>query len=188
MLNRLLGSEKQILLSRRELGILISEHAEQDDSELDEDEVEIIRGALQLSEKHVRDIMTPIEKLYWLTPDSRLTPDIIDQIKAKSYSRIPVFSPDLTVSFGFILMKDLVNIDFDDQIIGVDELQIYPSNPIGSMMALDTLFRKFISSGTHLIPVERNDRVIGAVTIEDLLEEILQHEIQDETDRSRNRT
>jgi metal transporter CNNM len=187
LLDSLLGDETQVLLSRNELGILMSEHTEQDGSELDEDEVEIIRGALQLSEKQVRDIYTPIQKVYWLSPDSELTPDRIDEIKAKGYSRIPIFNPGLTVSYGVMLMKDLVDIDFDNELIRVSELHIYPSQIVGSMTALDTLFRRFINSGTHLLPVEKNDKIIGVVTIEDLLEEILQHEIEDETDRSRNR-
>jgi CBS domain containing-hemolysin-like protein len=55
------------------------------------------------------------------------------------------------------------------------------------MTALDTLFRKFINGGTHLFPVERDDRIIGIVTIEDLLEEIVGHEIEDETDRKRRK-
>jgi CBS domain containing-hemolysin-like protein len=56
---------------------------------------------------------------------------------------------------------------------------------VGSMTALDTLFRKFIGGGAHLIPVEKDDRIVGIVTIEDLLEEIVGHEIEDETDRKK---
>ena len=55
------------------------------------------------------------------------------------------------------------------------------------MTALDTMFRKFINAGTHLIPIEKDDEIIGIVTIEDLIEEILGHEIEDETDRKKAR-
>jgi CBS domain containing-hemolysin-like protein len=85
-------------------------------------------------------------------------------------------------------MKDLVDINFDDEAMRVDELTLYLSQVVGSMTALDTLFRKFINGGTHLLPVERDDKIVGIVTIEDLLEEILQHEIEDETDRAKNRS
>lgn len=51
------------------------------------------------------------------------------------------------------------------------------------MTALDTMFRKFIGAHSHLIPVERNDRIIGVVTIEDIIEEIVGQEIEDETDQ-----
>ena len=67
----------------------------------------------------------------------------------------------------------------------VQDLTLYPVQVVGSMTALDTLFRKFIAGGTHLIPVEKDDHIIGVVTIEDLLEEIVGHEIEDETDRAK---
>jgi CBS domain containing-hemolysin-like protein len=50
------------------------------------------------------------------------------------------------------------------------------------MTALDTMFRKFIAAHSHLMPVEREDEIVGIVTIEDLIEEIIGHEIEDETD------
>jgi metal transporter CNNM len=187
LLDKMLGKELLPIQSRHELGMLIGEHLKNDQSELDEDEVEIMQGALTLSEKHVRDIMTKIRNAYWLTPGTIIDADIIDEIKAKGYSRIPILDQNLTRSYGVLLMKDLVDIDFDDEPQKIEDLPLYPSQIVGSRTALDTLFRKFIVSGTHLLPVERDDHIVGIVTIEDLLEEIVGHEIEDETDRQKNR-
>lgn len=187
LLDRLFPLERARLHNRRELGLLITEHLSDDSSELDEDEIEIMRGALGLSEKRVRDIMTDIRHTYWITPDTELTDAKIDEIKAKGFSRIPVFNAKLTKCYGLLLMKDLVDVDFDDHLYHLDELPLHPVKLVGSMTALDTLFRKFIAAGAHLIPVERDDEIIGIVTIEDLLEEIIGHEIEDETDRQKQR-
>jgi CBS domain containing-hemolysin-like protein len=170
------------------LGLLITEHLADGSSELDEDEVEIMRGALQLSEKRVRDIMTDIRHTYWITPDTKLSSEKIDEIKEKGFSRIPVFNTKLTKCYGLLLMKDLVDIDFDEHAYRPEEIPLHPAQLVGSMTALDTMFRKFISAGTHLVPVEKDDEIIGIVTIEDLLEEIIGHEIEDETDRQRHKS
>jgi metal transporter CNNM len=185
LLDRLFPRQRAKLQSRHELGLLITEHLANDSSELDEDEVEIMRGALQLSEKRVRDIMTDVRHTYWITPDTELTGDKIDEIKEKGFSRIPVFDPKLTKCYGLLLMKDLVDIDFDEHTYRPEDIPLHPTQLVGSMTALDTMFRKFINAGSHLIPIERDDAIIGIVTIEDLLEEIIGHEIEDETDRQR---
>jgi metal transporter CNNM len=183
LLDRLFPRTRSKLQSRSELGLLITEHLTNESSELDEDEVEIMRGALLLSEKRVRDILTDIRYTYWLTPETVLDDPRIDEMKAKGYSRIPIFDSSLSKCYGVLLMKDLVDIDFEERRYLVEDLTLYPSQLVGSMTALDTMFRRFISSGTHLIPVERDDKIIGIVTIEDLIEEIVGHEIEDETDR-----
>jgi metal transporter CNNM len=185
-LDAALGKEVAPLQSRHELGLLIGEHAENDESELDENEVDIIRGALKLSEKRVRDIMTPLSKVYWLTPDTVIDEHTIDDIKLHGWSRIPVLSRQRTEVYGILLMKNLVDINFDDRSYVLHELPLNPTQTVGSMTALDTLFRKFISARSHLMPVEKDDRIVGIVTIEDLLEEIIGHEIEDEADRARH--
>jgi len=187
LLDKLLGTEPAHIQSRRELGILIGEHLTNHNSELDDDEVEIMQGALSLSEKRVRDIMTKIRNVYWLTPGTLIDAEKIDEIKSKGYSRVPIFDSKLTRCYGILLMKDLVDVDFDDNPPTVEDLPLYPAQIIGSMTALDTMFRKFIGAGTHLLPIERDDYIVGIVTIEDLLEEIVGHEIEDETDRAKNR-
>lgn len=187
LLDSLFGEEKAALQSRRELGMIISEHLGNETSELDADEAEIMRGALTLSEKRVRDIMTPIEKVYWLSPDERIDARRIDEIKNQGYSRIPVINRQLNVCFGLLLVKDLVDVNFGQENPAVYELPLTPCQVVGSMTALDTTFRRLLNGNTHLIPVERDDKIVGVVTIEDVLEEIVGHEIEDETDRRRKR-
>jgi metal transporter CNNM len=187
LLDRVLSYEPAQLQSRHELGILISEHSVNKQSELDDDEIEIMQGALSLSEKHVRDIMTKMRNVYWLTPSTMIDAEKIDEIKAKGFSRIPIFDAKLSRCYGVLLMKDLVDIDFDDNPQKVYDLTLYPTEIVGSKTALDTMFRKFIASGTHLLPIERDDEIVGVVTIEDLIEEIVGHEIEDETDRLKQR-
>jgi metal transporter CNNM len=188
ILDAILGKETPTLQSRHELGLLIGEHADNVESELDENEVGIIRGALKLSEKHVRDIMTPINKVYWLAPDDVIDAAKIDEIKLRGFSRIPVFNKERTSIYGVVLMKDLVDINFDQRSYLVGELRLHHTRAVGSMTALDTLFQKFITARSHLMPVERDDKIVGVVTIEDTIEEIIGHEIEDEADRARHRT
>ena len=77
--------------------------------------------------------------------------------------------------------------DFDENEYRVDDMTLHPTRMVGTMTALDTLFRKFIAARTHLLPVERDDKIIGIVTIEDLIEEIIGHEIEDESDHKRRK-
>jgi metal transporter CNNM len=182
LLDKLFGRDEAKLHTRRELGMIISEHATDDDSELDEDEVEIIKNTLLLSHKRVREIMTPIKHAYWLTLDTVIDAAKIDEIKYENWSRIPVFNNDLTKCNGILLMKDLVDIDFDERSYKVRELTLHKTKVVGSMTALDTMFRKFIAAHTHLMPIERDNKIVGILTIEDLIEEIIGHEIEDESD------
>ncbi len=191
-MDRLFGDgsdESSRLHTRRELGLMISEHLGKDvSSELDESEVEIIKGALQLSEKKVTEIMTPIDKVYWIEDKGVIDDKKIDEIKEANYSRIPIFNKRLSSCYGILLMKDLVDIDFDERSYAIDELPIHATKLVGSRTALDTMFRRFIAAHTHLIPVEKNDKIIGIITIEDLIEEIIGQEIIDESDHAANRT
>src|SRR3989344_4237059 len=185
ILDRWFGTHgKKLLHTRHELGLLINDHMDEPSSELDEDEVEIIRGALQLSEKQVVDIMTPVSDVFWINEEAMIDDRMINRIKSAGYSRIPIFNNKLSECFGVLLMKDLVDIDFDENPQLVSEPRLHKTKNIGSKTALDTMFRHFITAQTHLMPVAINSKIVGIVTIEDLIEEIIGHEIIDESDRT----
>ncbi len=191
IMDRLFGDgsdEANRLHTRRELSMIISEHLGKEmSSELDDSEVEIVKGALQLSEKRVTDIMTPIKQVYWLEENSIIDGKKIDEIKQANYSRIPIFNKSMSECHGILRMKDLVDIDFDEKSRRLNELPIYPTKAVGSRTALDTMFKRFISGHTHLLPVEKNHNIVGIITIEDLIEEIIGQEIVDESDHTTNR-
>jgi len=187
VLDKIIGDENSPLHSRAELGMLISEHKIGDESELDEDEVEIIESTLLLSEKQVEEIMQPIDDVYWLPDDTVLDAKTVDEIKEQGYSRVPIFNKKLTQCRGVLLMKDMVDVDFDERSLPVNSFYLHQTTLIGSKTALDTTLRKFFSLHTHLAPVVKNKKIVGIVTIEDLFEEIIGHEIMDETDRKLSR-
>lgn len=188
LLDRLVGVENRRLLTRAELGLLISEHKIGNKSELDDGEVEIIQSALQLSEKTVKEIMTPIKAVRWLTPETILDERTVNDIVRHGYSRIPVFDAKLTKCYGVLLAKDMIGIDFGDNPVPLWSFPLHETQLIGARTALDTMFHKFRHIGSHLVPIERNDRIIGIVTVEDLLEETIGHEIADEIDRALQRS
>jgi len=182
LLDALVGLEDRRFHSRRELGLIIGDHHDEDRSEMDDDEVEIAQNALQLSNKRVKEIMVPIEDVFHLGVDDVIDSDKIDELKRDNWSRVPIFNADRTESNRFLLMKDLVDIDFDDESHSLSDLKTHKMTTVGSMTALDTMFRKFIAAKSHMMAVSKGGEIIGIVTIEDLIEEILGHEIEDETD------
>lgn len=187
VLDKIVGTGPRELQTRDELGLLIAEHEVADESELDDDEVEIIKSALQLSEKNVSRIMEPIDDVYWLENTAVLNAETVDEIKQNGYSRVPVFNKNLTRCYGVLLMKDMVDVDFDSNPQPIMMFDLHETESIGSRTALDTMLRKFFTLKSHLVPIEKDGKIIGILTVEDLLEEVIGHEIADETDRALDR-
>ncbi len=182
LLDKIIGPEGERLHTRHELGLMIDDHLGDDASELDDDEVEIVKGALQLSEKRVREIMIPLKDVYYLLESDVVDAAKIDELKAENWSRVPIFNSAFTECKRFLVLKDLVDIDFDERSYTLDELKTHKTKTVGSMTALDTLFRKFISAKSHLFVIEKDEKIVGIVTVEDLVEEIIGHELEDESD------
>lgn len=182
LLDKLVGSSEMVLHTRNELSLLVADHLT-GDSELDEDEVEIVQNAIQLSEKRVREIMTPIKNTYYLNEGDIIDQHKIEEIKKATFSRIPIMNPDKSRIDRYLMVKDLVDIDFSERPHNLNEVKTYKTKTVGSMTALDTMFRIFIGAKRHLLVVEKDDKVAGIVTLEDMIEETIGHEIEDESDR-----
>lgn len=83
-------------------------------NKLEEDEVNIISGALCLKTKTVGEIMTRLEDVFMLPITAILDFNTVSEISKKGYSRIPVYDGDRKNVCALLHAKDLAFIDPDD--------------------------------------------------------------------------
>ena len=183
LLDKLLGLERITILSKQELGEIIKKQEDEPNSPIDEDEERIILGALSFSEKKAIDILTPTTVSYYLNENTGINQTLLEEIKTRGFSRIPIYhnTPDNMV--GILYVKDLINIDPHKGIIAGDIARKNKLFKVDESTKLDLLFNELIKRRTHLTLIfDEFGAFSGIVTLEDIVEEILSVEIVDEQD------
>lgn len=182
-LDHFLGSELPTTYSRRELMDIISEHEDSEHSTIDADEERIVHGALQFSRMRVREVMTVAEDVISFDENQRLTDDFFTLVNEHGFSRVPIYSGDPSNIVGILYVKDLL---VEDEHITIKETEeAFDRNflTVGAGNPLDAVLGKMLKSKQHLAIVRnKNQQFVGVITLEDIIEEIIQHEIEDEDD------
>lgn len=146
----------------------------------------MVEGALQVSEKHVRDVMIPRSHMVVLelhAPPEHLVKTIIES----GHSRFPVIGENRDDVQGIFLAKDLLDYYAKG---GSSQFQMRdvmrPAVFIPGSKRLNVLLREFRTSRNHMaIVVDEYSGVAGLVTIEDVIEQIVgdiddEHDIDDQ--------
>jgi len=148
---------------------------------LDHDALAMIEGVLQVSEMQVRDILIPRTQMISVNEEQSLD-DILSVVIRTRHSRFPVFNTEQEKIVGIIHAKDLVPhaLTTDKPFVITDIMR--PAVIVPESKRLDVLLKDFRANRNHMaIVVDEYGSVIGFVTIEDVLEQIV-GEIADEFD------
>jgi len=145
---------------------------------------DMLGGVLDLSELEVSDVMvhrTNMESIDADTPPA----DIIEQVLASGYSRLPVWKDDQDNIIGILNAKDLLRA-MSAAKGAVDKLDIAslitPPWFVPDTTNLPDQLNAFLKRKSHFtLAVDEYGEVMGLVTLEDILEEIV-GEIADEHD------
>lgn len=179
-INKLLGEELPTVFTREELSHLVEEHAHTNDSSIDVDESRIVRGALQYSTLDAKDIMTPIAEAVTVDIDDQLDAPMVSRLKRTGHSRFPVYDNGSKDLLGILYLKDLVGEELPTPVSHAYRDKIYD---VSTESPLDTVLSRFIQTKSHLFLVrDGEDMPMGIVTIEDVIEKILNRQIADEFD------
>ena len=181
-LDKMLGEEIPNVYSRKELISIIAEHEDSQESPIDEDEERIAHGALKFSQKKVEEIMTPRTVVVGVWEDKDVNKELADELLESGMSRFPVYEEEnQDVLKGLLYIRDLVGKDLKGK---VRDLDLRGIHYVPEDMPLDDLLNDFIKHRQHLFGVQDEfGGFSGVVTVEDVLEEILQREIVDEHDK-----
>lgn len=185
ILDKTLGEELPTVFSHEELKAIIREHEDNPDSELDIDEENIIIGALSYSTKTAEQLMTPRSVVYALEENRKLTPALFKEIKDKSFTRIPIYKEKMDNMIGILFVKDLIGIEESTEHIVLVRQLMRTDNflHIIETMNLSELLNNFIDQHKHIACVFNEfGEFQGVITLEDVIEEIIQKEVFDENE------
>ncbi|KAK9820620.1 hypothetical protein WJX72_012381 [[Myrmecia] bisecta] len=239
VLDYLLGEQHSALFRRAQLKALVDIHSQEEGlgGNLSTDEINIIRGALDLTSKTAQTAMTPLDKVFMLASDEILNKETMSRVLANGHSRIPVHRPGNRKDImGLLLVKELVLLDLEAN-IPVSAIKMRSLPYLKGDTPMYDLLKLFQTGRSHMVVLTKpghasasrttsttlgagdntmngdavsiqvdHDSVLsdaaqesaadlaeqaasdiaeptGVITIEDVLEELLQQEIVDETDQ-----
>jgi putative hemolysin len=156
-------------------------HLVEGNTDLEEDEREMIASVIELGEQPVREIMVPRIDIVGV-PDSSTVRDVLDRIVESGHSRIPIYDGTIDNITGVAYAKDLLKFLRD----GTQTAPVKPlareASYVPETKKVDELLHEMQQRHVHLaVVVDEYGGTAGLITIEDLIEEIV-GEIQDEYD------
>nr|XP_056702405.1 metal transporter CNNM4-like [Euleptes europaea] len=191
ILDCVLGKEMGTVYNREKLMEMLK--VTEPYSDLLKEELNIIQGALELRSKTVEHVMTPLVDCFLLSHNAILDFDTMSDIMESGYTRIPVYNKERANIVDMLYIKDLAFVDPDDATPLKTITQFY-NHPIHFVLhdtKLDAVLAEFKTGKSHLAVVRKMSvesghdpvhEVVGVVTLEDVIEEIIKCEILDESD------
>lgn len=167
--------------SREELLEIL--RAAHDNEIIDGEALEIIEGALKVSELQARDIMVPRSQMvvvqYGAKPE-----EFLPAVTESGHSRFPVVGESHDDIRGILLAKELLPLILKNNDDFCMDSLLRPAAIIPESKRLNVLLREFREQRYHMaMVIDEYGGISGLVTIEDVLEEIV-GDIEDETDEA----
>ena len=174
-------SEQKLLLSEDELKTLAEVGEEH--GTLQKDEKEMIHSIFEFSQTIVKEIMIPRTDMAVVATDTTFT-KLMQLVKTKLHSRIPVYKQEIDNIIGILYVKDLLPYLNRTKRAQLDlEKLARPAYFVPEQKKIDELLREFQEEHIHMaLVVDEYGGISGLITLEDIIEEIV-GEIQDEYDK-----
>jgi len=162
---------KSLVMSGEEKGVL------------EDEEKEMIHSIIEFSETTVKEIMVPRTDMVCVEVNMTLS-ELIEIIKDRMLSRIPVYEGRIDNIIGILYVKDLLPLLIKSKNVKIDFRKL-AREPyfVPEQKMIDDLLRQFQQDRQHMaLVVDEYGGISGLVTLEDVIEEIV-GEIQDEYDK-----
>lgn len=182
IIGRLLGVEiKDEALMITEKDIISFVNVGEAEGIIEEGEKDMIHSIFEFGETTAKEVMTPRTSMYSIEA-SKTIDEIWDELLETGFSRVPVYENTIDNIAGILYVKDILKaVKSGDTKREIKEFVRVPYF-VPETKSIIEILKEFQSKKVHIAMVlDEYGGVVGLVTIEDLIEEIV-GEIRDEFD------
>ena len=138
----------------------------------DKYETTIIQNSFDFSDTLVKDVLTDRENMHMIDIQGLTNKQLIKKVMNTSYSRIPIYYTNPNKILGVIVVKELLSSYYYDPHLNIRNL-INKPYIISPNIYLDDLIEGLRNNKTEIAFVYLKDKLLGMVTLEDVLEELV---------------
>lgn len=147
---------------------------------IDFEEHEMIMNVLEFNDKEIKDILIPRYKMQILNDDTDVD-QVAYFIGQTGFSRYPVYHNQKDNIIGYVHVIDIMKVLNSDHREKALENFVQPIIKLKPNEKVNAVFNKMRRKERHMAVVYRQEELLGLVTMEDVLEEIV-GDIKDESD------
>jgi CBS domain containing-hemolysin-like protein len=169
------------LYQKDDLIDLLKQQKDQPDNRIPIDELEIAVHALTYGDKLVRDIMTPRAKVKTIATNEHIGPVVMSELHDSGHSRFPVYQGKPENIVGTLYLRDLVATKSGGKVSELMSKEVYY---VHEEQSLGQALHAFLKTKHHLfIVVNSFEEMVGIMTIEDILKQIVGKPLVEDFDK-----
>lgn len=169
------------LYQKEDLVELLRQQAKQADSRIGKEQIDMAIHALTFGDKLVRDTLIPFSQVKTVNVTDNLGPLLMDELHKSGHSRFPVYEGKKNHVVGVLYLHDLLQEQHGGNVKNIYHKKV---TYVHEDQTLYQTLQAFLKTKRHLfIVVNEFEEVVGIITIEDILEQIIGKPIMDEFDQ-----
>lgn len=168
------------LYEKSDLASLLERQKGQPDSRISASEVDLLLHSLSFGDRLVGDVAVPKRVVQTVAATDAIGPVLMDELSRSGHSRFPVYDQKHDNIVGILYLHDLVNAKHTGTVADVMSHKLtYVHEDFTLLHALQA----FLRTKQHLFLVVNSfEELVGIITIEDVLEQMIGKQIVDEFD------
>lgn len=144
----------------------------EDQGELESNESDIIQATLDFDDTSVREVLTPKSRMVMIDLKGITNEKLIEIIKQTRFSRLPCYVSNKNQIVGVLVVKSFLTAYFKNPKVNCLSMLQKPYF-VSPSVKLDDLIAGFRDRKTQIAIVKKDNDVLGMVTMEDCLEELV---------------
>lgn len=170
ILNLLFKNKSEANLTEEDFNSVIEKNEEQ--GALEENETDIIQASFDFNDTAVDKVFTPVSEMFTINMTNMTMDKLASIVANTNYSRIPLYYSDKNKIIGILIVKNFLAKYLEDKHLDLRKI-IQKPYIISPSIKIDDLIDGFRTKHTQIALVYKDKNLIGMVTMDDVLEELI---------------